>query len=59
MVDAGNTGLREKGRKRLIGEVTAVKKEGKEETSEMEADRKISDSETEKMAGAGKYIIVV
>lgn len=59
VVDAGNTGLREKGRKRLIGEVTAVKKEGKEETSEMEADRKISDSETEKMAGAGKYIIVV
>lgn len=38
---------------------TAVKKEGKEETSEMEADRKISDSETEKMAGAGKYIIGV
>lgn len=49
VVDAGNTGLTEKGRKRLIGEVTAVKKEGKEETSEMEADRKISDSETEKM----------
>lgn len=59
VVDAGNTGLTEKGRKRLIGEVTAVKKEGKEETSEMEADRKISDSETEKMAGAGKYIIGV
>lgn len=42
-----------------IGEVTAVKKKGKEKTSEMEADRKISDSETEKLAGAGKYIIVV
>lgn len=59
VVDSGNTGLTEKGRKRLLGEVTAVKKEGKEEMSEMEADRKISDSETEKMAGAGKYIIVV